>query len=59
MTFTILKLTEIIQIFRSFGSLETLVAGTWGDLSDDFHEMLKLMLPIKLPSSPSMAEKSM
>ena len=28
---------------RSFGSLQTLVAGPWGDLSDDFHELLKLM----------------
>ena len=33
----------LVHRLRSFGSLQTLVAGPWGDLSDDFHELLKLM----------------
>ena len=32
----------LVHRLRSFGSLQTLVAGPWGDLSDDFHELLKL-----------------
>ena len=33
----------LVHRLRSFGRLQTLVAGPWGDLSDDFHELLKLM----------------
>ena len=33
----------LVHRLRSYGSLQTLVAGPWGDLSDDFHELLKLM----------------